>query len=113
MSRGLTCASHALWQQHCPEQPYEIEDEEKPLRRFKGSQVYVSPERRHWPVYDPAVYDPAAGDYGAYVNHEHYLDPDSTVEETRESLLDLSREEAWALAPIRIFMDLKQEQACI
>ena len=107
MSKGITCASHALWQTKCPEQPYEIEatGPGKPLHRFKGSQVYVSPERRHWPVYDPTA--------GKYVDHAHYKGDASTVEETRESLLDLSRKESWALAPIRIFMDLKQEQVCI
>ena len=105
MSKGVTCKSHALWQTQCPEQPYEIEatGPDKPPNRFKGSQVYVSPERRHWPVYDPTA--------GKYVDHAHYPNP-STEEETRESLLDLSRDEAWALAPIRIFVDLKQEQAC-
>jgi hypothetical protein len=123
MSKGLTCASHALWQTQCPKQPYEIEatGPDKPPNRFKGSQIYVSPERRHWPVYDPTagkyvdhahyppVYDPTAG---KYVDHAHYPNT-STDEETRESLLDLSRKEAWALAPIRIFMDVQQEQPCI
>ena len=107
MSKGITCASHALWQTKCPEQPYEIEatGPEKPLHRFKGSQVYVSPERRHWPVYDPTT--------AQYVDHAHYNDHASTVEETREYLLDQTREESWALSPIRIFMDLKEEQVCI
>ena len=105
ISNGCTCAHHAFWQQSCPKQPYEIEDSLMPLRRFKGKEVYVSPERRHWPVYNPAT-----GDNGEYVNHGHYKNVDSTVEETRESLLNLSKEEAWALAPIRIFIDMKPER---
>ena len=78
---------------------------------LKGGDIYVSPQRHHWPVYD--------ADANEYVDSKDYLVPgdkfyrkedhDGTPE-TRESMLDLSREQAWALAPVRIFMDLKQER---
>ena len=106
MSNGLTCKSHALWQVECPKKPYEIDPpKDKPQIRFKGSEIFVSPERRHWPVYNPKTQ--------MYEDHAHYREDDRTDEETKESLLDLSRTEAWALAPIRIFMDLHQEQPCV
>ena len=104
VSAGITCSSHALWQQKCPKEPWFLETAEE--LTLTGGDIYVSPQRRHWPVYDPALciykdasnYKPVEGDVA------------SNTPDPLESLLDLSRDEAWALAPVRIFMDLKQER---
>ena len=59
-----------------------------PSPSLKGVDVFVNPERRHWPVWGGTD----------YVNALSYEDASSTND--RESLLDIDRESAWALAPI-------------
>ena len=95
-------------QQKCPQKVHILEDyltnmlsgTNDDMPKLKGTDCYVVPERRHWPVWDPVE--------KAYVNAINYIED---VEcDTRESLLNLSRKEAWSLAPIRIFNDLKQER---
>ena len=58
------------------------------------------PALRHWPVWNPTS--------NVYVDADNYID--ENVRETRESMLTLSREEAWSLAPIRVFVDWKHER---
>ena len=100
ITTGITCASHALWQQTRPWDVYRLEEEAAEYS-LKGGDIYVSPRRGDWPVYDPATRTyKDASDYKRQAGQE----PD-----TRESLLDLSREDAWSLSIVRVFNDLKQD----
>ena len=66
-----------------------------------GSNIYVSPRRYRWPVYDPVT--------RTYVDASDYRRQAGQEPDTRESLLDLSREDAWSLSIVRVFHDLKQD----
>ena len=113
----VTCKHRSFWQQACPMKVYELEDKlaaNKQTREahpewapvpgtLKGSDVYVCPERRHWPIYDPA-----GG--GRYVDAPDYRDAEALDDPSLQSMLDLSPEEANQLAPIRIFSTLKAER---
>ena len=70
-------------------------------KSYKGAQTYVSPQKRHWPVYDTST--------GEYQDASNYLDAEAPEDE-RESMLELTKEESWDLAPIRIFMELRRER---
>ena len=70
-------------------------------KSYKGAETYVSPQRRHWPVYDTST--------GEYQDASNYFD-DNAPEDDRESMLELTKQESWELAPIRIFMELKRER---
>jgi len=70
-------------------------------KSYKGAQTYVSPQKRHWPVYDTSI--------GEYQDASNYLDAEAPEDE-RESMLELTKEESWDLAPIRIFMELRRER---
>ena len=70
-------------------------------KTYKGAETYVSPQKRHWPVYDTVS--------GTYQDASNYTNADDPEDE-RESMLELTKKESWDLAPIRIFMDLRQER---
>jgi len=69
---------------------------------LKSRDVYVCPQRHHWPVFD--------AEECKYVDALDYKQLPGDPVDDRESMLDLSRQEAWALAPVLIFMDLVQER---
>ena len=71
-------------------------------KSYKGAETYVSPQKRHWPVYDTST--------GKYQDASNYVD-EKAPEDDRESMLELTKDESWALAPIRIFMELKRERS--
>jgi len=96
---GINCSHHALWQQSCPREVHELE--EQPEYSLKGSEIYVSPRRRDWPVYDPAT--------EAYTDASDYKRQAGQEPDTRESLLDLPQKDAWDLSIVRVFNDLKQD----
>ena len=99
IKNGITCASHALWQQKCPMEVCQLADADE--NSLKGCDVYVSPQKHHWPVYDPVTM--------AYVDASDYQQREGDEADARESLRELSREEAWSLSIVRVFMDLKQD----
>ena len=76
------------------------EGEAAEVPKLRGSDCYVVPALRHWPVWSPTE--------NVYVDAAIYVVDDAR--ETRESMLTLSREEAWSLAPIRVFVDWKHER---
>ena len=104
MPSGISCAHKALWQQECA---YEVFKLEEPGREYTltGSNIYVSPRRYHWPVYDPVT--------RTYVDASDYRRQAGQEPDTRESLLDLPREDAWSLSIVRVFHDLKQDLVII
>ena len=96
---GITCSHKALWQGSCA---HEVHTLETALEFSKtGSEIYVSPSRHHWPVYDPVS--------RSYVDASDYKRQANQAPDPRESLLDLPREEAWSLSIVRVFHDLKQD----
>ena len=97
---GINCSHHALWQQSCPWEVHELE-EQSVQYSLKGSEIYVSPRRRDWPVYDPAT--------EAYTDASDYRRQAGQEPDTRESLLDLPQKDAWDLSIVRVFNDLKQD----
>ena len=107
ITNGLTCRHHSMWQQQCALQPTAIENPIDVVtgeqRDFKAAEVYVSPEARHWPVYDTTTVPPQ------YTDARNYVD-ETLDDDVRESMLKLTKEEVRFLAPVRIFMDLKQER---
>ena len=98
------------WQQKCPQSVPILEgyldalheggERAAEMPKLRGSGCYVVPALRHWPVWSPTE--------NVYVDAANYVVDDAR--ETRESMLTLSREEAWSLAPIRISVDTKQER---
>ena len=96
---GITCSHKALWQASCA---HEVHTLETALEFSKtGSEIYVSPSRHHWPVYDPVS--------RSYVDASDYKRQANQAPDPRESLLDLPREDAWSLSIVRVFHDLKQD----
>ena len=106
-------ASGGSGQQKCHQPVHILEDYLEKLHgagegahnvpKLKGSDCYVVPALRHWPVWDPIK--------GAYEDAVNYRE--ESLVETRESLLNLTRDEAWSLAPIRIFLDANKERGKI
>ena len=70
------------------------------MPKLRGSDCYVVPALRHWPVWNP--------EENAYIDAANY--GDDNARESKESMLALSRAEAWSLAPVRVFIDTKQER---
>ena len=70
----------------------------------------MSPQRRHWPLYDTAT--------KAYIDATNYKKVYNTTtkayedapSDDRESLIDLEGPLAWSLAPVSVFMDLRPER---
>ena len=98
---GITCAHTAFWKQACPYEVHRLEQADE--FTLTGNNIYVSPRRCDWPVYDPAT--------RSYVDASDYRRQADDEPDTRESLLDLSREDAWSLSIVRVFQDLKQDQS--
>ena len=78
----------------------EVSGGEGTVPKLRGSDCFVVPALRHWPVWSP--------NENAYIDAANY--EDDTARESKESMLALSRAEAWSLAPVRVFIDTKQER---